>query len=272
MPPTKLPLLAFFALVALTGLVVLLATMERSLIYFPVRALDAKPSDFGLKAEDLKLETEDGVRLHAWWIRSGGRRAVLFFHGNAGNISHRLERAKLLAEGLGLDILLLDYRGFGLSEGQPSEAGLYRDARSAYKAATDRGLPPNRILLFGESLGSSVALQLALDRPCAGVVLETPFLSVPALARKYYPFVPGFVIRSRFDNEKKIARLAVPKLIIAAEEDEIVPLSHARRLFELAPPPKELFVIPRAGHNDTYLVGGERYLETWRRFLAALPS
>lgn len=272
MPPTKLPLLAFFALVALIGLVVLLATMERSLIYFPVRALDAKPSDFGLEAEDLKLETEDGVRLHAWWVRGGGKRVVLFFHGNAGNIGHRLERAKLLAEGLGLDVLLLEYRGYGLSEGRPSEAGLYRDARAAYKAATDRGLLPNRILLFGESLGSAVALQLALEQPCAGVVLETPFLSVPALARKYYPIVPGFVIRSRFDNEKKIARLTIPKLLIAAGDDEIVPLSHTLRLFELARPPKELYVIPGASHNDTYAVGGREYLQTWSRFLAAVPS
>lgn len=268
----KLAVTALFCFAAFAAIVALLATMERRMIYFPVRALDTKPSDYGLSAEDLRLQTEDGVRLHAWWIRGAGERAVLFFHGNAGNISHRLERARLLVKNLGIDLLLLDYRGYGLSEGRPSEAGLFRDARAVYKAAIGRGLRPDQILLFGESLGSAVALQLALERPCAGVILETPFLSVPALARKYYPFVPGFVIRDRFDNEKKIARLAVPKLIIAAEEDEIVPLSHARRLFDLAPPPKELFVIPGAGHNDTYLAGGARYLETWRRFLAALPS
>ena len=266
-PLTKLALFALFALLAFAALLVLLAAMERSLIYFPTRAPDASPKDFGLEAEDLRIEAEDGVRLHAWWVRGAGRRVVLFFHGNAGNISHRLERGKLLAEGLGVDLLLLDYRGYGISEGRPSEAGLYRDARAAYRTAADRGFPPDRIFLFGESLGSAVALQLALERPCAGVILETPFLSVPALARKYYPFVPGFLIRTRFDSESKIPRLSVPKLLIAAGEDEIVPASHARRLFELALPPRELYVIPGATHNDTYGIGGNQYLERWRRFL-----
>lgn len=263
---------ALFALAAFAALLAFLAAMEGRLIYFPVRALDANPGDYGLQAEELRLTAEDGVRIHSWWVRGGGERVVLFFHGNAGNISHRLERAKLFAERLGLDVLLVDYRGYGLSEGRPTEAGLYRDARSAYQAAIGRGLRPEQIILFGESLGSAVALQLALERPCGAVVLETPFLSVPALARKYYPFVPGFLIRTRFDTESKIARLDVPKLLIAAGEDEIVPSSHARRLFELALPPKELYVIPGATHNDTYAAGGDEYFDRWRKFLDIIPS
>ena len=247
----------------------LLAAMEGSLIYFPSRALDARPEDYGLGADEFFLRAEDGVRIHGWWIRGDGKRALLFFHGNAGNISHRLDRAKLLVNRLGLDILLFDYRGYGRSEGRPSEAGLYRDARAAYQAATERGFRAGRIVLFGESLGSAVALQLALERRCGAVILETPFLSVPALARKYYPYVPRFLIRTRFDSEEKISRLSVPKLIIQAERDEIVPAGHARRLYELAAPPKELYVIPGATHNDTYGAGGAEYFETWRRFLDA---
>jgi pimeloyl-ACP methyl ester carboxylesterase len=231
--------------------------------------------DYGLPSEDLRLAAEDGVRLHGWWIGGLGRPedrrfAVLYFHGNAGNVSHRLDRSKRLAERFGVDVLLLDYRGYGRSEGRPSEAGLYRDARAAWAEAVRRGFPPERIILFGESLGCAVAVQLATEKPAAGLVLETPFLSVPALARKFYPVVPGFLIRTRFDSEKKIARIAAPKLFIQAENDEIVPAAHARRLHALAPPPKDLYRIPGAGHNDTYVVGGEDYLRAWERFLRSI--
>lgn len=261
--------LSFVGIFLLTWVILVagLIPMEGSFIYFPSRRHDARPEDYGLEAEELWLRAEDGVRLHSWWIRGEGKRVVLFFHGNAGNISHRLDRSRLLVDRLGLDILLLDYRGYGLSAGKPSEAGLYRDARAAYRAAADRGFSAGGIVLFGESIGSAVALELALERPCGAVILETPFLSVPALARKYYPFVPRFLIRTRFDNEKKIPQLAAPKLIIQAERDEIVPPSHARRLFELAVPPKKLYVIPRASHNDTYAAGGSEYIEVWRQFL-----
>jgi fermentation-respiration switch protein FrsA (DUF1100 family) len=273
------PIFSFagMALLATAALLLGLLAMEPRMIYFPVREHAAAPADYGLPSEDLRLHTEDGVRLHGWWI--GGLRepaerrlAVLYFHGNAGNISHRLDRSKRLVERFGLDILLLDYRGYGLSEGRPSEAGLYRDARAAYAEAERRGFPAGRILLFGESLGCAVAVQLATEKPSAGLVLETPFLSVPALARRYYPIVPGFLIRTRFDTAKKIGKISAPKLFIQAEDDEIVPESHARRLYELAPQPKELYRIPGAGHNDTYVVGGEAYLRAWERFLRSISA
>jgi fermentation-respiration switch protein FrsA (DUF1100 family) len=262
--------LALSLAVVWAALLALMSVMENRFIYFPLRRLDASPADYGLRAEELRPTTSDGFRLHGWWIKAGGERVVLLFHGNAGNVSHRLDRAKLFSEELGVDLFLVDYRGYGLSNGKPSEAGLYRDGLAISDAARERGFPPERIVLLGESIGCAVAVQVALDRPCAAVALETPFLSVPALARRHYPFVPGFLIRSRFDTESKISRVTVPKLFLAAERDEIAPLSHARRLFELAPPPKELFVIPRAGHNDTYAAGGENYLAVWRRFLAGV--
>jgi fermentation-respiration switch protein FrsA (DUF1100 family) len=258
------------ALLAGVALVVGLLAIESRLIYYPIREHAAVPSDYGLRAEDLRIETEDGVALHAWWVRGDGRRALLYFHGNAGNISHRLDRAQQVTRRFGLDILLVDYRGYGKSGGKPSEAGLYRDARASYRAAIARGFAPGDIILFGESLGCAVAVQLALEEPCAAVILETPFLSVPALARRYYPFVPRFVIRTRFDTESKVSRLTVPKLFLQAERDEIVPAHHARRLHELAPPPKMLYVIPGARHNDTYAVGGAGYWGAWERFLGGL--
>lgn len=264
--------LSFAAVLAAVwaALLIVMASMEGKLVYFPLRRHDAAPADFGLRFEELRLSASDGVALHGWWIRSGGERVLLLFHGNAGNVSHRLERAKLFADRLGLDLFLVDYRGFGLSEGRPSEAGLYRDGLAIYDAARGRGFPPERIVLMGESLGCAVALEVALGRPCAAVALETPFLSVPALARRHYPFVPGFLIRTRFDAASKIGRVAAPKLLLVAERDEIVPVSHGRKLFELAAPPKELFVIRGATHNDTYAAGGEPYLAVWRKLLDAI--
>jgi len=244
--------------------------MEDRFLYFPVRALAATPESFGLRADELFLHTADGVRLHGWWIKGVGGRALLFFHGNAGNIGDRLDRARILNERLGLDVFLVDYRGYGRSEGSPSEEGLYQDARAVYAEALDRGFRANRIVLFGESLGSAVAIQLATEQQSAGVVLETPFESVPAMARKHYPFVPGFLIRSRFDNGRKIASVAAPKLFLVAERDEIVPAEQGRGLFELAGEPKTLFVIPGAGHNDTYVTGGEPYWKSWSQFLGTL--
>ena len=244
--------------------------MEDRFLYFPVRELAATPEASGLRAQELFVETEDGVRLHGWWIQGVRGRALLFFHGNAGNIADRLDRARILNERFGLDVFLVDYRGYGRSQGEPSEEGLYRDARAVHQAALDQGFRPEQVVLFGESLGSAVAVQLALDRPCAGIILETPFLSVPAMARVHYPFVPGFLIRSRFDNEQKVGAVKAPKLFLVAGRDEFVPPEHGRRLFDLAPEPKTLFVIPDAGHNDTYLAGGEPYWKSWAQFLASL--
>jgi hypothetical protein len=169
-------------------------------------------------------------------------------------------------------VFLVDYRGYGLSEGEPSESGLYRDARAVRRAAAERGFAPERIVLFGESLGSAVATDLAAETACAGVVLETPFLSIAEMARVHYPFVPTFLIRSRYDNAAKIARVAAPKLFLVAERDEVAPPEQGRKLFELAPPPKTLYLIPRAGHNDTYVVGGEEYWRRWEEFLRPLDE
>jgi fermentation-respiration switch protein FrsA (DUF1100 family) len=257
-------------LAVVAGVIGLLVASEDRLIYFPQRTLEARPADYGLSAEDLAVETADGVKLAGWWIRGRGETVLLYFHGNAGNISHRLERARDLVGTLGLDVVLVDYRGYGESGGKPSERGLYEDGEAIWRAVAARGVAPGRIVLFGESLGCAIAIETARRRACRAVILEAPFLSVPEMARSIYPFVPSFLIRSRFDNASKIAALTVPKLIVQAERDEIVPPKQTRRLFELAAPPKEYFVIPGARHNDAASVGGRPYLEAWRRFLQRL--
>ena len=254
------------------GLALVLRSLEASFLYFPIREYALLPRDLGLSANDLSLESKGGARLAGWWIHGQGRTALLYFHGNAGNASHRLERAKLIAEDLGLDVCLVDYRGYGLSTGRPDEEGLYADGEAIWEAAAARGFTPDRIVLFGESLGCAVAIETAIRRGCAGVILETPFTSIAAMARRYYPFVPTFLIATRFDNESKIRRLRVPKLIAAAERDDVVPPDHARRLFDAAPTPKELYVIRGATHNDTYLAGGRDYVAAWSKFLESLAS
>jgi fermentation-respiration switch protein FrsA (DUF1100 family) len=260
----------FVLLVAVLLLAVFVLGQNR-LLYFPTRRLALTPAALGLDADELAVVTEDGVRLHGWRIRGAGKRALLFFHGNAGNIADRLERAKILNARFGLDVFLIDYRGYGLSSGSPSEEGLYGDARAVYEAAVAAGFHPERIVIFGESLGAAVAVDLARRRPCAGLVLEAPFLSIPEIARVHYPFVPAFLVRSRFDNLSKIADVAVPKLILVPELDEVVPPEHGRHLFEAARGARELFIVPGAHHSDAYLVGGEPYWKAWEKILAALP-
>ena len=259
------------------GLVVIAAVLfvavfvlgQNRLLFFPTRRLGSSPAALGLDADELSIVTEDGVRLYGWWIRGEGKRVLLFFHGNAGNIADRLERAKIVHARFGLDVFLVDYRGYGLSQGSPSEEGLYADARAVYRAAVTAGFRPEQIVVFGESLGAAVAVDLAWRWPCAGLVLEAPFTSLPAVAKVHYPFVPTFVVRNRFDNLSKIADVAAPKLIVVPELDDVIPPIHGRRLVETARGARELVVVPGAHHNDAYLVGGEAYWKAWEKFLAA---
>jgi hypothetical protein len=190
-------------------------------------------------------------------------------HGNAGNISHRLDRAALMQKRLGVDVLLFDYRGFGRSEGSPSEEGTYRDALAAYCYLTDeRGVDPARLFLLGESLGAAVALDLALRVPAAALVLEAPFTSIAAMARVVYPFLPTRWVRTRYDNRSKIPRLRLPLLIVHGTRDDTVPFAHGEELFEAAPEPKSFLAVEGGAHSDSYLAGGERYWNAWRELLS----
>jgi len=249
--------------------------LEQRYIYFPDRHLVATPAAVGLAYEEVRFAAADGTGLHGWFLPGdAGRPLVVFCHGNAGNISHRLESLGLL-HGLGLSVFIFDYRGYGQSAGTPSEEGTYADARGALAWLQQRGWTPSRLLYFGESLGAAVALQLAVEQPPAGLVLEAPFTSIAAMGRHHYfllHFLLGWLLDARYDNLDKIDRVRSPLLIIQGEADSIVPPAMARRLYEAAGRPKTLRLIPGADHNDLLFTGGSAYREAWREFLTALAG
>jgi len=237
-------------------------TLVDSLVYFPDRELYGDPADVGLAFTDLTIPTEDGERLHAWWMptrEAPARGHVLFFHGNAGNVSHRLEHALALTAA-GLDVLLVDYRGYGRSTGRPSEEGLHRDARAARAALLAGGLvDPARLVCMGESLGGAVALRLAVEAPPLACVLQSTFTSLREVARQHYPAPLSALAGDAYPNLERIALLRAPVLILHGDMDEIVPFAHAQALFEAAREPRRLRVVPGAGHNDLVRSMGPSY-------------
>ncbi len=261
--------IAGLVLAVWTVIIGILVLQERRLIFFPTRGHLAKPDAYGLRADELRVTANDGTKLSGWWIHGSSGRVLVWYHGNAGNIADRLDNARLFVKRLGVDIVLVDYRGYGLSQGKPDERGLYLDGVAIYDAVVTRGARPDDIVLFGRSLGGAIAVEVALQRPAGALVLESVFRSVPALARVHYWFVPSAAIRTKLDIESRIHRVQPPKLFLHGDHDEIVPLDHGRALFTRAKGPKRFHVIEGAGHNDTYLVGGEPYLATWESFLKA---
>lgn len=238
------------------------STLVDALVYFPDRELYGDPAEIGLAFTDLTIPTADGERLHAWWIptrTAHARGHVLFFHGNAGNISHRLDHARALGAA-GLDVLLLDYRGYGRSTGRPHEEGLYRDARAARAALLAGGqVDPERLVYMGESLGGAVALHLAVEEPPLACILQSTFTSLRDVARHHYPAPLSAAAGDAYPSLARIARLQAPVLILHGDVDEIVPVSHAEALFAAAHEPRRLRIVPGAGHNDLVSALGASY-------------
>jgi fermentation-respiration switch protein FrsA (DUF1100 family) len=254
-------LLAGWALVALMN------PFER-LIFFPERGLPETPAVVGLRFEDAAIRTDDGVKLHAWWIPGRRPESLLWMHGNAGNISHRIDQARLLHQLVGAGVLMLDYRGYGRSAGAPSEAGLYADARAALRFLRGRSdVVADRIFYFGQSLGSAVAIDLAAEEPPRALIIEAPFTSIRAMASTIVPGPLARIVPNSFDNLAKIGRIRCPILIVHGDRDEIVPYQQGRELFAAAHPPKAFYTVRGAGHNDTYVVGGEVYFQRLRELI-----
>ncbi len=229
-----------------------------SLLYFPSRPILETPGEAGLEYRDLVLDTDDRERLHGWWIGARGESLghLLLCHGNAGNIGDRVLHAELLTAG-GFDVLLFDYRGYGRSSGRPSEEGTYRDARAALAWLLDQPeVDLSRLFYLGESLGGAVALDLALERPPAGLVLLSAFTGVREMSRLHYPFVPAVLVPDVYPTLRRIRRLRAPLFVLHGDHDEIVPLSQGRTLFEVAPGPKRMHVFPGLGHNDLIPLAG----------------
>lgn len=237
------------------------------LIFQPTRGAELDPARFGVRAETLWLRAADGVRLHAFWLPAEGEtRAILMLHGNAGNASHRLPRAAAL-QGLGANVLLLDYRGYGLSDGSPSEPGCYADARAAFAWLAGRGFAASRVVVFGHSLGGAIAVDLAAERAPAGLVLESTFSSLSDVARRFAGPLGTWVLRGRFDSRAKIGRLRAPLLQIHGERDDLVRIEEGLALFAAAPEPRRFETLLGAGHNDTAERGGRAYLASIAKFL-----
>jgi fermentation-respiration switch protein FrsA (DUF1100 family) len=224
-----------------------LRTFEDQLVYHPSRAIVATPDDYGLSYASLELSTDDNVRIHAWAIpASDDAPWLVYFHGNGQNISHYLDFTRRLHD-YGLNILMPEYRGYGRSEGTPSEEGLYKDALAAYAYLQEQGVPPERIALYGFSLGSGVAVDLAQQQEVAAVILEAPYTSLPDVARDVYRIVPRFLVRNRFDSLAKIGRVNAPLLIMHARPDRVVPFRHGLKLYEAANEPKVFLEL--SGHH-----------------------
>ncbi len=252
----------------------MLESLERQLIYFPTREREDLPTPLlenAVAVDEVWLDAGDGIRVHG--IYAGAENAfadLLFFHGNAGNLYDRLDNVVLLVES-GFNVLIMDYRGYGKSGGQPSERALYDDGLLAYRYLIDeRGVDPARLVLFGRSLGSTVAIELGTQHPAGAVIIESAFTSAPALAGIHYGFLPGVVLRTmshKFESISKMSRLQAPVLCVHGNVDSIVPMKMGRQLFEAAPEPKEWYEITGAGHNDTLLVGGGAYFRRLVEFV-----
>lgn len=251
------------------GLVALLYLFQASLLYYPTQAWVGTPADRGLAYRDIALRTADGLMLSAWWVPAQqARAAVLFCHGNGGNISHRLDTLALFNR-LGLSTLIFDYRGYGRSEGTPSEQGSYRDAEAAWDFLVQgMGIEPRHIVLFGRSLGGAVAADLAQDRPAGVLILESSFTSVPDLGRELYPFLPVHLLsRFSYDTRAYVRRIRSPVLVVHSRNDEIVPFHHGQAVFQAAPEPKAFLEI-RGGHNEGFLLSGRHYEQGLADFLS----
>jgi hypothetical protein len=261
-------------LIIYAGLLVVLRVFENRLIFFPEfpGRLSGDWHPRGLPVEDVWLRVSDGVQLHAWWIAAPDAEfTFVAFHGNAANIANRADIYEFLWR-LPANVLAVEYRGYGKSEGQPGEAGLYLDALAAYDfLAKGRGIPPRRIIAIGHSLGTAVATDLASQRELGGLVLEAPFASGAAVAKRIYPFLPGlgWALKSKFETGKKLASVHAPVLVVHCANDPVIPFALGEDVFLLAREPKTFLRINETCHEEAALLAPEIYRSKLQEFLAA---
>lgn len=248
---------------------------QGSMLYLPGvpgRELTATPDDLGLAYEDVVLETSDGVSVHGWFVPADSERVLLYFHGNAGNIAHRLYSIREWRD-LDLSVFIIDYRGYGQSGGKPGEQGLYKDGEAAWRYLTDeRGVAPDDIVLFGRSLGGSVASWLATRENPAALIVESSFTSVPDIGQEAYPWLPvKWLSRYRHPTRDHVAQANGPILVIHSRDDEIIPFHHGEAIFDAANEPKRFLEI-RGGHNDGHALSARVYRDGMRDFLNSLKQ
>ena len=253
------------------GITALVYFGQSGLIYYPNiagRQLSATPERYKLDYEDVEFTAGDGVRLHGWFVPGkDAKSTLLFFHGNAGNISHRLD-SLVIFNRMKLDVFIIDYRGYGRSQGKPSEIGTYRDAEAAWSYLVEtRGIDAGEIIVFGRSLGSSIAAWLASRHEPAALILESPFSSVVSMGQRLYPFLPvKWLAGFSYDTSEYISTIACPLLVVHSKSDEIVPYEEGRLVYDAAPGNKSFLDI-RGGHNDGFLTTGQAYIDGLNAFI-----
>ena len=224
------------------------------------------------KAEDVWLRTSDGVKIHGWMIPAADSSPLitLYFHGNAGNLTHRVDHIEAIVEA-GTPMLIIDYPGYGKSDGSASEGGCYRAADAAYEHLTGQGYSPEQIVLYGESLGTAAAVDLAARKPSAGVVLEAPFPSARAVAARVLPFLGPLVV-SGLDTGDKVANIKAPVFVLHGTQDQVIAYDLGQEVFELANEPKRFWAVEGAHHSDIVVREGPEYVKRLREFHASLPA
>jgi fermentation-respiration switch protein FrsA (DUF1100 family) len=249
--------------------IALIYIFQSRFIYFPIRTLSTDPSSIGLRFEDVYFETEDGVTLSGWFVpHDGAEGVILFCHGNAGNISHRLDSIMIFHR-LGLDVFIFDYRGYGESEGKPTEHGTYRDAEAAWQyLIEERQINTSNIIVFGRSIGGALAAWLAQQHSPRGLILESTFTSLRNAAATIYHFPPiKRLIRFEYNTAEHLTGVECPVLVVHSRDDEIMSFHHGQRLFELASEPK-MFLEITGTHNEGFITSGSHYEEGLDTFLS----
>lgn len=245
--------------------------IERHTLFYPTKEVASFPDRANLEFQEVFFKTADHVTLNGWYVPSkGATTTILFCHGNAGNISHRIEKLKFF-HALGYNVFIFDYRGYGRSEGRPSEKGFYNDAKAAYEWLLTRGIPNSQIIGYGESIGGAVMIDLASKEVMKAIILDSTLTSVKDLITHAYPFVPYWVFSSRFDSESKIKSIKVPKLIIHSQNDEIIPFAAGKKLYEISPGPKDFCPI-HGGHNSCFNESREPLKEKIGDFISRIEK
>lgn len=226
--------------------------IEKTTLFHPERKIETNPKEIGLDFQDIFFKTPDNLTLNGWFIPAkNAQYTILFCPGNAGNISHRLDKIKFFND-LGCNIFIFDYRGYGRSKGRPSEKGLYIDVKSAYDYLLSRPINAQQIIGFGESLGGAIIIDLAFKNKMRALIVENTFSNAKDMAKFIYPFIPYWIFSSRLDSLGKIKSIGIPKFMVYSLDDEVVPYKLSKKLYEAAPAPKEFMEI-RGGHNDSFI-------------------
>ena len=245
-----LKIVAWTIIIIYVVVVILLYTLQARLIFYPGKLSQNYKFKTGTGAEEIVLQTTDGERINGLFFRNKGPDVILYFHGNAGDLSGW----QFVAEdfnGLGYNFLIIDYRGYGKSSGEISESGFYLDSQAAYEFLIAKGFDPHNIIIYGRSIGCGIAVDLASRKRCKGLILESPFSNLPALANEKFPFFfPSLYVRYRFDNVGKINDVKSPVIFLHGSDDTLIPSSHSRKLFDTFKGKKEMILVENGSHND----------------------